>query len=124
MTTRTGGPIVTDDLLERAVERLRELAEAVQVEDPDGDWYRAALIEGNSVRDVDGDIAYTFTSADAELIEVMRPAVALAIGDWLNSLTGVPANTAATIPADEDGPLSDELDHALAVARAILREDM
>jgi hypothetical protein len=48
----------------------------------------------------------------AEYIALMHPGVGAALADWLDSLTGVEVS--------EHGPMAEEYQHALAVARAIL----
>lgn len=57
-------------------------------------------------------VAHVYVEEDAEHIALMHPGVGLAVGRWLESWTG--------IDLAEDGPMPEDAQHALAVARQIL----
>lgn len=102
------------DILRAAAERLRELADAAPeppwTEDGVGDIGFGVSMGGG--RGVDTGDDGPDGRALAQHIAAMHPGLARALADWLASWTG--------IEVAEDGPLAEELRHALAVARQIL----
>lgn len=92
------------ETLRRAASLMRDRAEAAGA--TEGWWGIEPL-----VRALDGTFSPPDARADAKHIASWRPAVALAVADWLDD--------AATL-ADETGRIDR---HALAVARAYLGED-
>ncbi len=99
------------DLLRRAAAKLREHASTPML--TPGPW--VCLDRGDRIVHLDGD-DYEYVvdepvsnSANAELIALMDPIVVLAVAEWLDA-------TAAS------GPIVCNRAHAVAVARAVLRE--
>ncbi|MFE9317868.1 hypothetical protein ACFYNV_22615 [Streptomyces albidoflavus] len=99
------------DTLRAAAERLRELAAAALGNDRP--WRYAKGLPDDSVRTSTGwEVVYGQDPANLHYIAAMHPGVGNALAAWLESWTG--------IEAAEDGPLPDDLRHALTVARQIL----
>jgi hypothetical protein len=107
--------VTAADVLRRAAAVLRETADAATP----GPWsatdrYPHVVFQG----DPDACNAISFNiagdpNADAAFVSAMHPPVALAVAAWLD-MTARWVNGA---------PTSDNAEHALAVARAVLRED-
>ncbi|MFD6375388.1 hypothetical protein ACFWFS_00480 [Streptomyces albidoflavus] len=109
--------------LRAAAKQLRELAYAAHgspwaaVEIPRPGYDLPAWWVESEHQDPDGSTAATVADcpwgeADARYIAAMHPGVGKALAAWLESWTG--------IEVAEDGPLVEELRHALTVARQIL----
>ena len=101
-------PQTPADELRAAAQQLMDLADAAQDNLDTADYWRtydkaAAWREGF----VNG-----FGGPWADLVAVFTPATAYAIARWLRSWTGVELN--------EHGPMPEDAQHALAVARQIL----
>lgn len=115
-TTETPAAIIT-----RAAARLRQLAEHATHED------RPVWMFGYTMRsrtpvvldhpDKPSVLIETYAAnleAVNRYIAAMDPAVGLALAAWLESWTGIELN--------EHGPMPEDAQHALAVARQILGE--
>lgn len=116
------------DLLRRAAAKLREHAEKATP----GPWV-AARDEESMIWDLrteaptewqwQKDIFSVHTPdpswPDIDYCATVHPPVALALADWLDSHVGQLANTTDLRYADSPS----DTEHALAVARAVLRED-
>ena len=59
-------------------------------------------------------VAHNLDDGDAAWIALVSPAIAEPLAAWLESWDGIPFN--------EHGPMADDLQHALNVARTILGE--
>ncbi|MFE3049577.1 hypothetical protein ACFXIY_21295 [Streptomyces albidoflavus] len=96
------------ETLTAAADRLRVAAQDV----PAGPWWGDDLDE---VQSPTGQVARAVGAAaypKSRYIAAMHPGVGRALAAWLESWTG--------IDVAEDGPLAEELRHALTVARQIL----
>jgi hypothetical protein len=96
------------------------------VKEPHQTWLAADVVFGPSswpghIEQV-GNVKYGRNQeADGPYIALMHPPVALALADWLDVTAQAMADSHAADP-DDPVELSDE-GEAVAVARAILRED-
>lgn len=113
------GTVSDDKLLRRAAALMRKRAGATREPEPDASqWYGS---DGNyedidALTDTLDDVFDTSTArADAEHIASWRPAVAIAVADWLDDNAVI----LETLTAPEDWTGSS---HALAVAREYLGE--
>jgi hypothetical protein len=126
---------VSADILRRAAALLRERGTRLPGAMADRPW-RLILTDSESLDGVAACSHHCAEDADccdgcwpietphefaAQYIAMMHPPVALALADWLDVTAQAMADSHAADP-DDPVELSDE-DEAVALARAILRED-
>jgi hypothetical protein len=107
------------DEIRNAATRLLQLI--ANLRDCRGPWYVVNREERPYPQRIDNIgvpyiVANAYTGPEhppttADYIAAMHPGVGLAVAKWLESLTGVEIS--------EHGPMTEEIQHALAVARAI-----
>jgi hypothetical protein len=115
---------VSAELLQRAAEKLRKLAE-IATHPP---WDVADDVDGMIVAPPTGygalQVADRLAPEDADYIATMHPGVGLALADWLTSIgDAVLRLTTEGFRVSEDGSLSEDARHAFRIARTILGDE-